>query len=218
MTNPLTLLYTHNLRGDLNLLPNLHTFIKQLKQLRVEDDEDDVMLCAVQPPVRKSLLMDMGNSCSANQWHCNVTGGRSALIVMDAMGYAAAHVTGQLAPGSRERMGDLVTMALVDIDHVWEQDGILASPTLRGGTGASLQIVMQPGSAPSLTGRVFTPMTLKAGEVGVAHIAFPLNQPQLMAHSVFPLPPNTPPDPTIAGTVEFVLDEARYFQKRQANG
>src|SRR5688572_24616875 len=112
MDSPITLLYTHNLRGDLSLLPRLHTFIKQLKALEV-DDEDDVMLCLVQPQTRRTLLIDLGGSCAPDVWHCAVTGGRSMLMVLDAMGYAAVSAA-DLTPDAREKLADTAQMRLVD--------------------------------------------------------------------------------------------------------
>jgi hypothetical protein len=49
----------------------------------------------------------------------------------------------------------------------------------------------------------------------MAQVANIAGRPALVAHEIFDLPPNTLPDPTIAATVEFVVGEARYFQKKQ---
>jgi hypothetical protein len=142
MDTPLTLLYTHNLRGDLSLLPRLHTFIKQLKALEV-DDEDDVMLCLVQPQTRRFVLIDLGGSCAPDVWHCAVTGGRSMLMVLDAMGYAAVSAA-DLTPDARAKLADSAQMGLIDAAHRWESDGVIAATTRQPDPGA-FQIVLQPG-------------------------------------------------------------------------
>ncbi len=93
----LSILYTANIRGDLALLPRLYTFLKSLQaDLRqfAPEDESEVMLCAVQPRPVQTLLLDLGDSCAPDVWHCAATGGRSTLIALDAMGYHAANVTG----------------------------------------------------------------------------------------------------------------------------
>ena len=63
MPNPLHILYTSNLHGDLEMLPRLHTFIRQLKSLPV-DDEDEVMVCAVQPQTPRAFILDLGHACA----------------------------------------------------------------------------------------------------------------------------------------------------------
>jgi hypothetical protein len=37
----------------------------------------------------------------------------------------------------------------------------------------------------------------------------------LLAYAVFDLPADTPPDPTISGTVDFVTNEARFFSRKR---
>jgi hypothetical protein len=212
MDSPLTLLYTHNLRGDLSLLPRLHTFIKQLKALEV-DDEDDVMLCLVQPQTRRTLLIDLGGSCAPDVWHCAVTGGRSTLMVLDAMGYAAASAAG-LTPEAREKLLGAAQLGLVDAAHRWESDGVIAATSRQPDPG-TFQLVLQPGAELRLDGRVVYPRALNAGQVGVAHFSFALGQTHLIAESVLTLPPGTAPDATIAGMVDFVTSEARHYQRRQ---
>ena len=215
MNTPLSILYTYNLRGDLDRLPRLYTFLRQLRaQAQRFEDDDDVAVCAVQPPARRVLLVDAGNSCAADVWHCAVTGGRSTLMVLDAMGYDAVHVSGALVPGARERLADVVQLALVDAD------GGLALPDLRitaapTPDASGLQFVLQPRADAKLDGHLLYPARLEAGEVGILHLT--AGTPRLSAHHRFRLPGATAPDPTIAGTVEFVLSEARYLQKRQAD-
>ncbi len=214
MDSPLSILYTGNLRGDLDLLPRLFTFLRQLRaQAQRFEDEADVDVCALQPPTRRVLLVDVGNSCSADVWHCGITGGRSTVMVLDAMGYDAVQVSGALAPGARERLVDAVQLRLVDADSG------LTLPDLRVVAAPEpdvigLQLVLQARADAALDGRRLYPAQLQPGEVGILHISA---DTKLSAHHRFPLPASTAPDPTIAGTVDFVLSEARYLQKRMGS-
>ena len=123
MSNPLHILYTSNLHGNLDLLPRTQTFLRYLKSLPI--DESDVMLCAVQPQTPRFFLLDLGNACAPDIWHCTATAGRSTLIALDAMGYHAANVTDALTPESRIRLRDnLLGMALIDTDSAWQQDDL----------------------------------------------------------------------------------------------
>ena len=210
----LSILYTYNLRGDLDRLPRLHTFLRTLRaQVQRFEDDAAVDVCALTPPVRQVLLVDIGSSCSADVWHCAVTGGRSTVIVLDAMGYDAVHVSGARAPGARERLTDAVQLALVDAG------GGLTLPELCVTAAPladkhSLQLVLQPRDEAVLAGNLLYPARIAGDEVGVLHIAS--GTPRLSAFHRFTLPASTPPDPTIAGTVDFVLSEARYLQKKLA--
>ena len=88
MKQTLTILYTANLRGNLDLMPRLHTFLRRVRQ----DFNGRV------------LKLDAGNACDSTVWHCAATGGRSALLVLDAMGFTAANVSGVLSAEGRARL------------------------------------------------------------------------------------------------------------------
>jgi hypothetical protein len=49
----------------------------------------------------------------------------------------------------------------------------------------------------------------------MAQVALMVGKLTLAAHEVFDLPARTPPDPTIAATVEFVVSEARQYEKKK---
>lgn len=216
MDTPLSILYTTNLRGDLDLLPRLYTFLRQLRaQAQRFEDDADVDVCALQPPTRRLLLIDAGSSCSADVWHCAVTGGRSTLMVLDAMGYDAVQVSGTLGPGAREKLAGAIQLTLVDAGASLTLPDLLvtAAPVA---DERRLQLVLQPRSDALLDGRLLYPAQLAAGEVGILHVA--AGAPRLSAHHRFMLPAATAPDPTIAGTVDFVLSEARYLQKKTSAG
>lgn len=192
---PITLIYTHNLRGQIDLLPRLYTFIRRLRR-----DYDDV------------VLLDMGGSCAPDAWHCAATGGRSMLIALDAMGFAAANVVGLLSDAARARLPETLALALVDAEQQWERPDLLV--TAARAESDKLQVVMQPGATAHLEGDEFYPQVLEAGALGVAVIGRFDAAAELFAHAVHPLPADARPDPTIAGAVEFVLSEARYYAGR----
>src|SRR5262245_40772445 len=101
MTEPyeISLLYTAGLRGDLELLPRLYTFLKTLRG-----------------EFNSIYLVDLGETCAPEVWHCEVTEGRSMLIALDGMGYTAANAA-HLTPDSRAKLTDQMALGLVDADH-----------------------------------------------------------------------------------------------------
>jgi hypothetical protein len=223
------ILYTSNLRGNLELLPRLHTFIKQLKALPI-DDESDVMLCPVQPPPPpRSVLFDLGNACDPAVWHCAATAGRSMLIALDAMGYDAANVQGMLTAESRARLKDnLMGMALVDDskadaknrvptnhdDLVGTPFGVSAIRSIKD-EGCEITMSLVPSSRTHVSNNVLFLADVQAGQVGMAKITYDNDRLALQAHAILDLPPDTPPDPTIAGTVDFILNEAQLYERKQ---
>jgi len=217
MPNPLHILYTSNLHGDLDMLPRLQTFMRYLKSLPV-DDEDEVMICAVQPQTPRVFLLDLGHACAPDVWHCTATDGRSTLIALDAMGYHAANVADALTPESRIRLRDnLLGMALVDTNTDWPQDDLIFTAR-RGGSQAfpPFNINLTPSSATQITSNTLYLADVRAGQVGTAQVSFLTGSPRLIAHAVFDLPANTAPDPTIAATVDFIRSEARFYSRNHS--
>ncbi len=228
MSNPLHILYTSNLRGDLDLLPRVHNFLRYLKSLPV-DDEGDVMICAVQPQTPSVYLLDLGNTCAPDVWHCSATDGRSTLIALDAMGYHAANVTNALSPESRSRLRDnLLGMALVDGENDWQNNGItftsgftknLFSPRPEGegwGRRVDFAINLTPAVFTHINANTLHLADVSAGQVGTAQVSFITGAPVLTAHSIFDVPPNSASDPTIAATVDFIRSEARFYSRNQS--
>lgn len=212
----LTIFYTGNLRGQIEILPRLHTFIRELGRGRIDDD-DEVMLCAVQPPTPgRAAVFDLGDSCAADAWHCAATGGRSVLLVLDAMGYHAANVEGLLTAEARARLADnFLSVALVDAAAGWQSDDVLVS--YREGVETlpyALNVVLEPAPKTTLERRMLRLASVSGAQVGMARVSGLPAAPTLAAAAVFDLPTNTPPDPTIAGAVDFVLGEARLFARR----
>lgn len=203
----LTLLYTHNLRGNIELLPRLHTFIRRLR-----GDNP-----------RKTPLIDLGDSCAPGVWHCNATGGRSMLVALDGMGYTALHA-GTTSPENRDKLRDHLMSTLIDDESVYFEGDLLFALHPTEGDG-HLCVVMTAGSATLQFGSFESPgralylAGLRTGQVGVVQLEVAEGQtPMLRAFVVRDVPADTPPDPTIAGVVDFVLDEARYYQRRGNSG
>lgn len=201
--NRLRILYTAGIRGELDVLPRLYTFITGLRR----DTAGRV-------PDTRELLLDLGDSCAPAVWHCAVTQGRSALIVLDAMGYHAARA--DITPEARDRLrANLLSLAVVDEAHPWHNGEVvvLPSPQGEGLNTASLQIMLVPAPATRLEGR-----TLRLQGVGgrqVGEVELDLSEPPILRHhTIHDLPDATLPDPTITATVDFVLDEARQLQRK----
>ncbi len=217
MEKSLAIFYTANIRGDLELLPRLHTFIRQLKAQPIVD-EDEVMLCAVEPLVRRTLLLDLGDSCAPDVWHCAETAGRSTLLVLDAMGYHAVNVSGILTPESRTKLdANFLKVALVDESHPWHDKGILITANLCDNRSHDLRIILSPHETTRIDGHTLYLATINTGQVGMIQVGSRIGNGTLaiQAHEIFMMSSNTLPDPTIAATVDYVLSEARYHQKRK---
>jgi hypothetical protein len=193
------ILYTASIRGQLDLLPRLHTFLRRLRAEPVEDEEE-VMICAVEQLLPQHLMLDLGESCAPEVWHCAATEGRSTLLVLDAMGYDAASVAGLLTDAARERLREnFIRMVLIE-DAPFERDG--------------LRISLRSSPATRLDGDTLSLAGVNTGQIGLARVGKLNGRWTLFEHDTLNLPPETPPDPTIAGAVDFVLGEARLYQRR----
>lgn len=199
----LTLFYTCNLRGNLHKLPRLYTFLQRLKQQHAS----------------KPLLLDTGNACSDAVWHCELTGGRSTLVVLDGMGYHAASVSGYLQPEQRYKLQNAISTGMVDAEHNWRyhvppvrDEGVVVAgqqtPALR------LCIVAAPAEETRLQQGTLYLQEIAAFDVGIVRLDLQTT-PDITAFQVETMPAGLPPDATIAASVEFVEDEARYLQKKQ---
>lgn len=198
METPLTILYTCDLRGALDTLPSLYTFLKTLKHTAAR-------------PADRLLLLDLGGSCIPEAWPCAVTEGRSTLLALDGMGYHAANVQGDLTPSSRARLEDQVALALVydDHPHGWD-DVLLSSRPIPAQTTYSLCVSLTPAARTHLQDGWLSLARVPGGSVGVARVTGAHIHAEIHA-----LPPATPPDPTIAGVVDFIRSEARYYENRR---
>ncbi len=191
-----SLIYTYNIRGDLALLPRLYTFIRGLR-------------------LPGSLLVDLGKSCDAEAWHCAITQGRSVLFALDAMNYHAANVQGVLTAASRQKLAESAMLALVDDSHPHQHADLSfttrlhsASPTADG--NPHLTINLTPAHSTHIEASVLHLAPVECGQVGFVR----WHGDTLLEHGIHTMPAKTPPDATIAGAVDFVIAEARYYQDR----
>lgn len=192
----LRLLYTYDLRGDIERTPRLYSVIRALKN-------DN-------PPNMKILLLDLGNSCDPDVWHCERTGGRSMLLAMDAMGYDAANVVGSLSPAVYGKLTEQVSVALVDEEHSHNVENIvIAAVPIKSRKDNEVNIILAPSGDTRLEdNRVFL-APVENGQIGDVQLIG--DALEWMVHTI---PANTPPDPTLAGAVEFILGEAKYYASR----
>ena len=207
MARTVTLLYTQNICGQFALLPRLATIIQRLR--RAASGE--------------VLVVDMGNSCSSSVPLCAQTEGRAVLILMDAIAYDAANVTDIIGATARAKLADnYLRLALVDAQHPYETESGLvyaAHPTATPRAKA-LHIAFQTKPEAQLipdaaSGFVYTLhlRTLQAGQVGQAVLTLDETETELTQFSVHELTPDVLPDPTIAGTLDFVRAEARLYSR-----
>ncbi len=196
-----TILYTANLRGDIEQLPRLYTFLRQLKASSSEP----------------TLLLDVGQACATAAWHCEATGGRSMLLVFDAMGYHAANTTDYLTTEGRAKLAEnILNVAALGADDVWEQDDVLVTTDNHPGPAQRLHIVLKTATETQLKGNSLLLAAVTGEQVGSVRIGPVTGNGRLavLESTVHTLPATILPDPTIAATVEFVLSEARYYQQR----
>ena len=195
MAQPLTILHTGNLRGDLAILPRLHTFLRRL------DTDGD------------TLLLDTGGACSDAVWHCRATGGRSMLLALDAMGYQAANVDGALDENEREKLAGQVTLGLVDGAHDWRtRDSEILVSLAPGRSAYRLRICLRAVETTRLDENTLRLCKVEKGQVGIARVD--IANSRLINTDIHIMPPSAPPNPSIAGAVEFIESEARYFRHR----
>jgi hypothetical protein len=215
---PLTILYTANLRGDLELLPRLYTFLRQLKAHYTS--EEVVQICADDPAQARGsvLLLDLGESCTPEVWHCEVTDGRSMLVVLDGMGYDAARVSD--AREKQAKLGDNVHLSLVDAATPLAIDDVAITEDDRWGGFEThpytLQITLNSAESTHLDEDCLYLAAVEAGQVGAAVLTRLIGHWSLVTYEIHDLPRRILPDPTITASVEFVLGEARYAQKRKS--
>lgn len=201
----LTLRYSAGIAGDLALLPRLFTFLQRLKAAEGQG----------------ALLLDLGGSCADSVWHCRATGGRSALIVLDGMGYHAANVEGGLDAENRGKLAEQVTLGLVDRHNHWRYRRASGREVIVALQPAApderLQVLLEPAASTRLDGKILRLQAVSRGQIGEAVVDL-RGAPRLVSATVHEMPPDTPPNPSIAGAVEFVEAEARYYQRQQAEG
>lgn len=216
MPQAITVLYTANLAGNLDLLPRLHTFIRQLKAQPIES-EDEVRLCALEPVTQRTLLLDLGGACAPEVWHCAATEGRSMLLALDAMGYDALRVA--LSAESRARLdANFLRAALVDAEHPLIHDRIAVTADDKTPlTTHDLHIVLGMHEQTHLSAKKVRLASVQVGQIGVVQLSAENGVIVLQAHEIATLPPGMPVDPTIAATVDYVVSEARLYERKRSS-
>jgi len=201
METSLRIIYTQNIRGDLDLLPRMFTFLQILKR--------DL------PPAEKSFLVDLGNTCEYDVWHCDVTAGRSTLLVLDAMGYDVVNAEDDLTPESRAKLREHAMLNLVDADTPYQEDNIRFG-LFGGGTAVEqediINVNLLPADEVALLDNVLRLISVNTSMGQVAVVQLRESTVQFNLHT---MPPKTRIDPTIAGAVDFVISEARYAARRR---
>lgn len=199
-----TLLYTAHLAGELALLPRLFTLIKQERQM-------------ASGPV---ILLDLGDTGSAESWICQATQGRAPFLVLDSMGYDGAVIGGPeqvpIPPASLRRLLGHLIMPVI----LWNR----AFPVTKQG----ITVTIAPGNAPlpdqgpairidrsaDVLPDAHSPVPVPIlGDVAQGHLArVDMSWPAWTVQSarLVRVEPNTPVDPTIAAVVELVETEAHH--------
>ena len=202
----LTILYTANIQGNIHMLPRLYTFLQTLKPIERQG----------------TLILDLGNSCTDKVWHCKITKGRSTLIILDAMGFHAANIDDILDDMNREKVSETITMGLVNAKHAWTYhippmtDETIQATVNPIDETARLQICLSPTKSTYIEDNILHLANVPTKHIGIVKVDL-ANHPSITDQNTYKLPDNTPPNPTIVASVEFVESEARYFQKQQSN-
>lgn len=200
--NILTILYTQNIRGDLQYLPRLYTFLQNLKH---KFDS-------------KALLLDIGNACADDVWHCEVTKGRSTVTVMDAMGYHAVNVADFMGDSERDSLATNVSTGLVTERHMWryfvpplrDEDIVIAGQAT---PAMKLCIIASPAEQNLLENRMLHLKTLEKSEIGLVQVD--MQKMAITKEEIFTPPKGFKPNASIAASVELIEEEARFAQKRR---
>lgn len=201
-----TVFTTANLRGAIDLLPQLATLI--LRERRAAEGI--------------TLLLDLGDTCSAASWICRATQGRAPFLLLDAIGYDAAFIGGErtpIAPDAFRRLRDRIVMPL----FLWHRISELTRRDLTFVFAAG-SATLPPGApgfrilrdAPALASAEAG--TILLGDVPAAHVGrITLRWPEctITAAHAIPLDATEPPEPTIAAVLDLVTEEARSLAQQQ---
>jgi hypothetical protein len=180
-------LVTANIQGNLDSLPRLYTALR-----RIKDSAPGTV-----------LLMDVGRAWSANSWICQMTENRAPYIALDAMGYDAAFVDG-LSPTEFDKVNAQVQTQLVvsgvQFNFVLDAVGLSFVPD-ESASEATMQ-----------SARVRLPMPSQGT---IHHLRLDVIGQTIAQQHTIPIDATILPDPTIAGAVDFIVSEARYYQKKR---
>lgn len=206
-TQPVTILFTANLRANLAQMPYVATTLRRARHRSASEE-----------PL-PTLVLDVGGAWAADAWVCQVTGNRAPYLILDAMGYHVARADG-LDVGGILGLREVVSLFLMDdsIVYTWRMQGV----TLNVGPKAEPPAVTWPVPlAPAEGGELLDAeagrLTLYPpdGYVGKAVVEWP-SMTVIEAQRV-PFATDRP-DPSIIETVKFVEYEARAYHRRQQEG
>lgn len=190
----MNILYTYQLNGNLAYLPRLFTHIQAISAQMTT----------------KPLLLDLGACCHPSEWHCEITEGRSMLIVLDAMGYHGASVAGLLSPASYAKLKDQVSLALVNESepHPIKNATLSIMPIPTDTT--SFNICLIPSDTTGWRDGWLHLGKIASDELGIVQI-----DGDTIHHRIEKIATNTTPNPTISGVVDFVLAEAKLYREKK---
>jgi hypothetical protein len=193
----LTVLYTHDLRGDIHALPRFATLIQHARA-----------------QAERVVCVDLGGACDPSAWHCDVTGGRSMLAALDGCGYAAAY-TDSLTPEGRVVLNKaILSMQMVDDAHPARVGGMAYQTRRQSDSAADVTLYLRPAEITAFEGDLLTLAAIPRLHLGIMTVDIAARD--IVHRETVPLTPHTRPDATISGVVDFILSEARLYQKRQA--
>jgi hypothetical protein len=189
----MNILYTYQLNGNLAYLPRLFTYLREISAQFTQ----------------KPLLLDLGASCTPDVWHCDITEGRSTLIVLDAMGYDAVNVANLLTPASYAKIKDQLVVALVDDTPQRVKNTIFATKPASL-SDDNIKICLTPADR-----TYWDAGWLHLGKIANDAVGIVQLDGDIIRHRVANIPLNTTPNPTISGVVDFVLAEAGLYRKKK---
>lgn len=214
----LTVLYTAQLRGQLDLLPRLFSLMQAVRGATVGP----------------ALLIDLGDSCDPQVRECAATGGRATLFVLEAMGYDGACLSqadsARLTDDALHKLLVRVSLGLCGPARPGLPDSIirrvgslevvlLADPASLDSVPASAHLVIcraVVGEPAHLAGRVLWLPPVKGNRLGVARLTFGnlggSGQPVAVQVREESLQSALRVDATVAAAVDFVREEVRQYQ------
>jgi len=193
---PLTILYTQDLRGDIHALPRLASLIQHARA------EAGRVVC-----------VDLGGACDPSAWHCDITGGRSMLAALDGCGYAAAHTDTLTADARAVLDRAILSMQMVDDAHPVRIGAMAYRTTREADPAADLSLYLRPADSTGFEGALLT--VARVPRLHLAVVTVDTAARAILSRDIIPLTPQTRPDATISGMVDFILSEARLYQKKR---
>lgn len=197
----LNIFYTAHLEANFSLMPRLFSTIQQQRH-------------QLSPP---TLLLDIGQVWSAEDWICQATENRAPYLVLDAMGYNAVLADG-LDQAGILGLQEAVQLKLLGKNTIfkWHWRDLW----LNIGSHAELPKISfaAPDQTPPASKFFITePQHLTLFPPRNEIIWLQVDWPHLnvIDFQSIPFDNDARPDPTIMGAIEFVENEARYYAQRK---